>query len=158
MITIRDLIRTSLRMRPDRIVVGEVRGFEALDMLQAMCTGHDGSLSTGHGNNPKDMLTRLETMVLMGIDIPSHAIRSQIVSGIDILVHLGRLRDGSRHVISISELNGYRDDSFILNPLYEFEESGEDKNGKVLGLLRRTQSKLKNTFKLHAAGIKESDL
>lgn len=158
MITIRDLIRTSLRMRPDRIVVGEVRGYEALDMLQAMCTGHDGSLSTGHGNNPKDMLTRLETMILMGVDIPSNAIRNQIVSGIDIMVHLGRLRDGSRHVISISELIDHCDDSFILNPLYEFKETGEAENGRVLGLLRRTGNKLKNTLKLHAAGIKESDL
>lgn len=158
MITIRDLIRTSLRMRPDRIVVGEVRGFEALDMLQAMCTGHDGSLSTGHGNNPKDMLTRLETMILMGIDIPSHAIRNQIVSGIDIMVHLGRLRDGSRHIISISELLDCHEASFILNPLYEFKETGEDENGRIFGLLKKTENKLKNTFKLHAAGIKESEL
>lgn len=158
MITIRDLIRTSLRMRPDRIVVGEVRGFEALDMLQAMCTGHDGSLSTGHGNNPKDMLTRLETMILMGIDIPSHAVRNQIVSGIDIMVHLGRLRDGSRHIISISELLDCHESAFLLNPLYEFKETGETENGKVLGFLERTGNKLKNTFKLHAAGIRESEL
>lgn len=127
-------------------------------MLQAMCTGHDGSLSTGHGNNPKDMLTRLETMILMGIDIPSHAIRNQIVSGIDIMVHLGRLRDGSRHIISISELLDCHETSFILNPLYEFKETGEDQSGRVLGLLRRTGNKLKNTFKLYAAGIKESEL
>lgn len=158
MITIRDLIKTSLRMRPDRIVVGEVRGAETLDMLQAMCTGHDGSLSTGHGNNPKDMLSRLETMVLMGTDIPIHAVRSQIVAGIDIMVHLGRLRDGSRHIISISELSDYRDNAFILNPLFEFTETGEDNDGRVLGLLKRTKNNLKNTFKLHAAGIKESDL
>lgn len=158
MITIRDLIKTSLRMRPDRIIVGEVRGAETLDMLQAMCTGHDGSLSTGHGNNPKDMLSRLETMVLMGVDIPIHAIRNQIVAGIDIMVHLGRLRDGSRHIISISELTDYCDNSFVLNPLYEFIETGEAENGKVLGLLKRTENTLKNTFKLHAAGIKESDL
>ena len=142
MITIRDLIRTSLRMRPDRIVVGEVRGFEALDMLQAMCTGHDG----------------LETMILMGIDIPSHAVRNQIVSGIDIMVHLGRLRDGSRHIISISELLDCHESAFLLNPLYEFKEAGETENGKVLGFLEKTGNKLKNTFKLHAAGIKESEL
>jgi pilus assembly protein CpaF len=158
MITIRDLIKTSLRMRPDRIVVGEVRGAETLDMLQAMCTGHDGSLSTGHGNNPKDMLNRLETMVLMGTNIPIAAIRNQISSGIDILVHLGRLRDGSRHVLSISELDGCHNDSYVLNPLYEFKETGEDQNGRVTGLLMRTKNPLRNTFKLYAAGIKESEL
>lgn len=157
-ITIRDLIKTSLRMRPDRIIVGEVRGPETLDMLQAMCTGHDGSLSTGHGNNPHDMLSRLETMILMGIDMPIHAIRSQIASGIDIMVHLGRLRDGSRHVINISEIGYFKDNTIFLNPLFNFTEKGEHSCGKVLGTLERQNTALMNTFKLHAAGIKESDL
>ncbi len=157
-ITIRDLIKTSLRMRPDRIIVGEVRGFETLDMLQAMCTGHDGSLSTGHGNNPKDMLSRLETMVLMGMDMPAYAVRSQIAAGIDIMVHLGRLRDGSRHILNISEIGGFKDNTIMLNPLFNFIETGENTDGKVLGLLQREPNHLINTFKLCAAGIKESDL
>lgn len=157
-ITIRDLIKTSLRMRPDRIIVGEVRGSEALDMLQAMCTGHDGSLSTGHGNNPSDMLSRLETMVLMGTDIPIYAIRSQIAAGIDIMIHLGRLRDGSRRVLNISEISKYQDNNILLNPLYEFVEKGETSDGSVIGVLERQPNKLLNTFKLNAAGIKESDL
>lgn len=117
-ITIRDLIRTSLRMRPDRIIVGEVRGEEALDMLQAMNTGHDGSMSTGHGNSPKDMLMRLETMVLTGIEMPLLAIRSQIASGIDILVHLGRMNDKSRKVFEIDEVVGLKDGEIVLKPLY----------------------------------------
>lgn len=157
-VSIRDLIKTSLRMRPDRIIVGEVRGPETLDMLQAMCTGHDGSLSTGHGNNPRDMLTRLETMVLMGIDMPIYAIRSQIAAGIDIIVHLGRLRDGSRHILNISEVCGCQDNSISLNPLFRFVETGECENGRVSGILERQTSNLTNTFKLNAAGIKESDL
>ena len=154
-ITIRELIKSSLRMRPDRIIVGEVRGEEALDMLQAMNTGHDGSLSTGHGNSPKDMLSRLETMVLMGIDMPIPAIRSQIASGIDITVHLGRLRDGSRHILDISEITGILDGNIVLNPLFLFHETGESKDGKVLGSLTRTNNKLINNEKLNAAGIKE---
>lgn len=154
-ITIRDLIKTSLRMRPDRIIVGEVRGFEALDMLQAMNTGHDGSLSTGHGNNPSDMLMRLETMVLMGMEIPISAIRNQISSGIDIIVHLGRLRDGSRRVMSINEVGQIVEGSTTLNCLYQFVETGETNDGKVLGELKRQETTLMNIQKLEAAGIKE---
>jgi len=118
-ITIRDLIRTALRMRPNRILVGECRGAETLDMLQAMNTGHDGSLSTGHANTARDMLSRLEMMIRMGIDLPITAMRSQIASGIDILVHLGRLRDGSRRVLSVTELVGISSDGeIVMNELY----------------------------------------
>ncbi|MBE5925891.1 MAG: CpaF family protein [Lachnospiraceae bacterium] len=120
-ITIRDLIRASLRMRPDRIIVGEVRGAETLDMLQAMNTGHDGSLSTGHANSPKDMLSRLETMVLMGIDMPLAAIKGQIAAGVDIIVHLGRLRNRARKVLEITEVVDYSDGDIKLNPLYKFD-------------------------------------
>ncbi|MCR4672770.1 MAG: CpaF family protein [Lachnospiraceae bacterium] len=122
-VTMRDLIKTSLRMRPDRIIVGEVRGPEALDMIQAMNTGHDGSMSTGHANSPEDMLSRLETMVLMGSDIPLNAIRKQIVSSIDIIVQLGRLRDCSRRVTEITEVLGCRDNEYLLNPLFVFREN-----------------------------------
>ena len=135
-VTIRDLIKTSLRMRPDRIVVGEVRGPEALDMLQAMNTGHDGSLSTGHANSPKDMFSRLETMVLTGCDMPLAAIKMQIASAIDIMVHLGRLRDGSRKVLEISEVLGLEKDTIGLNPLFVYN-----------GALERTGKKLINTQK-----------
>lgn len=121
-IEISDLIRASLRMRPDRIIVGEVRGKECLDMLQALNTGHAGSLSTGHGNSPRDMLSRLETMTLMGADIPLAAVRSQIASAVDILVHLGRLRDRSRKVLEIVEVGDYMDGEIRLNPLFRFEE------------------------------------
>lgn len=121
-IEISDLIRASLRMRPTRIIVGEVRGKECLDMLQALNTGHSGSLSTGHGNSPRDMLSRLETMVLMAAELPLPAVRSQIASAIDILVHLGRLRDGSRKVLEIVEVGTYADGEIQLNPLYQFEE------------------------------------
>lgn len=136
-ITIRDLIKSSLRMRPDRIVVGEVRGAEAVDMVTAMLTGHDGSLSTGHSNSPKDMLTRLETMIMMGMDIPLSAIKNQISSAIDIIVHLGRLRDKSRRVLYIDEVVGMKDGEIELNPLYEFVETGEEQ-GKILGKLQQT--------------------
>ena len=122
-ISIRDLIKTSLRMRPDRVIVGEVRGPEALDMLQAMNTGHDGSMSTGHANSPKDMLARLETMVLMGIEMPLLAIRSQIASGIDIVVHLGRLHDKSRKVIEIDEVVGLKDGEIVLRKIFELKKS-----------------------------------
>lgn len=133
-IEISDLIRASLRMRPDRIIVGEVRGKECLDMLQALNTGHAGSLSTGHGNSPKDMLSRLETMTLMGADIPLAAVRSQIASAIDILVHLGRLRDRSRKVLEIVEIGDYIDGEILLNPLFRFvEDSGEEKEGDAVG-------------------------
>ena len=122
-ITIRDLIRTALRMRPDRIIVGEVRSAEAIDMLQALNTGHDGSLSTGHANSPKDMLSRLETMVLMGMDIPLPAIQRQIASGLDIIVHLGRLRDKTRKVLEVTEVLGYWEEEIHLQTLYCFEEA-----------------------------------
>ncbi len=149
---IRDLIKASLRMRPDRIVVGEVRGAEAIDMLQAMNTGHDGSLSTGHGNSPKDMMTRLETMVLMGMEMPVTAIRSQISSAIDIVVHLARLRDKSRKVVQIAEVGDYIGGEVALTPLYKFVETGQNKDGKVLGKLVRQENNLIRTGKLKAAG------
>lgn len=131
-IEISDLIRAALRMRPDRLVIGEVRGKECLDMLQALNTGHSGSLSTGHGNSPKDMLSRMETMALMGADIPLPAVRSQIASAIDILIHLGRLRDKSRRVLQIVEVGDYVDGEIRLNPLFCFrEEDGDGKTGKT---------------------------
>ena len=122
-VTIRDLIKSALRMRPDRIIVGEVRSAEAIDMLQALNTGHDGSLSTGHANSPKDMLSRLETMVLMGMDLPLPAIQRQIASGLDIIVHLGRLRDKSRKVLEVTEVLGYWDQEIHLQTLYHYEEN-----------------------------------
>lgn len=128
-IEISDLIRASLRMRPDRIIVGEVRGKECLDMLQALNTGHAGSLSTGHGNSPKDMLSRLETMTLMGADLPLAAVRSQIASAIDILIHLGRLRDRSRKVLEIVEIGDYIDGEIRINPLFRFEEETQEDGG-----------------------------
>lgn len=151
-ITIRDLIKTALRMRPDRIVVGEVRGGEALDMLQAMNTGHDGSLSTGHGNSASDMLNRLETMVLMGMDLPLLAIKKQIASGIDILIHLGRLRDRTRKVLQIVEITGYKDEEITTHTLYEFVESDNDSDGYVIGKLMKI-GELQNEQKLQAAGL-----
>ncbi len=153
-ITIRDLIKTALRMRPDRIIVGEVRGPEALDMLQSLNTGHDGSLSTGHANSSEDMLSRLETMVLMAMDLPMEAIRRQIASGIDILVHLGRMRDKSRKVLKISELTGIRDGQIRLSTLYRFEEIGE-KEGKVHGVWKR-ESDLTHTQKFRVEGLEEN--
>lgn len=149
-ITIRDLIRTALRMRPERIVVGECRGAEALDMLQAMNTGHDGSLSTGHANSCRDMISRLETMVLMGMDLPLPAIRNQIASGVDILVHLGRLRDRSRRVLSITEITGIESGEVTMQELFRFQEEGT-KDGKVCGRLIRT-AELQNTRKCRMAG------
>ncbi len=130
-ITIRDLIKSSLRMRPDRIIVGEIRGAEALDMLQAMNTGHDGSLSTGHANSPADMLTRIETMVLMGSDIPLAAVKSQIASAIDIIVHLGRMKDKSRKVLEIDEIEGMKDGEIVINPLFIYND-GLKATGKML--------------------------
>lgn len=149
-ITIRDLIKSSLRMRPDRIVVGEVRGSEAIDMLQALNTGHDGSLSTGHANSSRDMLSRLETMVLMGMELPLAAVRRQIASGVDIIVHLGRLRDRSRRVLEITEIVGFEDGEIITKPIYQFEETGEEKN-KVIGRLVKVD-RLTHTDKLLTAG------
>ena len=150
-ITIRDLIRTALRMRPERIIVGECRGAEALDVLQAMNTGHDGSLSTGHANSCKDMLSRLETMVLMGMELPLSAIRSQIASGIDILIHLGRLRDKSRKVLKIAEIAGMEQGEVMLHELFRYEESGEEAR-HVRGTLMRT-GRLMHTEKCERAGM-----
>lgn len=153
-ITIRDLIKAALRMRPERIVVGEVRGAEALDMLQAMNTGHDGSLSTGHANSTKDMLSRLETMVLSGSgQLPLEAIRQQIASAIDIFIHLSRLRDKSRRTLEISEVLGYSEGVISLNPLYVFEDEGEDIDGRLKGELKRTNNAIKNIYKFRLAGI-----
>ena len=153
-ITIRDLIKSSLRMRPERIIVGEVRGGEALDMLQAMNTGHDGSLSTGHANSTYDMLSRLETMVLQGAEgLPLDAIRQQIASAIDIIVHLSRLRDKSRKTVEITEVTGYKNGQIQLNPLYVFEEDEKSTLTKVSGKLKRTDNKLKNYHKLQISGI-----
>lgn len=154
-ISIRDLIRTALRMRPTRLIVGEVRGAECLDMLQAMNTGHDGSLSTGHANSCRDMLSRMETMVLMGMELPLPAIRAQIASGIDIMVHLGRLRDRSRRVLAIMELNGVKEGEIQLNPLYEFVEKGM-KDGKITGLWEK-KGELLHTEKLMAAGLERKN-
>ncbi|MBY3619521.1 CpaF family protein [Acinetobacter sp. CUI P1] len=151
-ISIRDLIRSSLRMRPNRIVVGEVRGAECLDMLQAMNTGHDGSLSTGHSNSAYDMVSRLETMVLSAADLPVTVVRQQISSAIDIFVHLSRLRDRSRRVMEISEVAGLKDGEVVLNPLYEFRESGE-REGRVQGGLVSCGNPLMHTAKLRMAGV-----
>ena len=155
-ITIRDLIRASLRMRPDRIIVGECRGAEALDMLQAMNTGHNGSISTGHANSSHDMLKRLETMVLMGMDLPVSAIRSQIASGIDLVIHLGRLRDCSRKVLNIDEIDGMEDGEIQMHAIYRFVETkqdgGQGKEGKVMGLWEKT-GELQNKEKLREAGL-----
>ena len=154
-ITIRDLIKSSLRMRPERIIVGEVRGGEALDMLQAMNTGHDGSLSTGHANSTQDMLSRLETMVLQGAEgLPLEAIKQQIASAVDIIIHLSRLRDKSRKTMEITEVVGVENGQIILNPLYKFEEDANSTLEKVSGSLKRTDNKMINDFKLKLAGIR----
>ncbi|MCL6517840.1 MAG: CpaF family protein [Alicyclobacillus sp.] len=138
-VTIRDLVRNSLRMRPDRIVVGEVRGGEALDMLQAMNTGHDGSLTTAHANSPRDCLRRLEVMVLMaGMDLPLRAIREQIASAVDVIVQQARLRDGTRRVVRITEVLGMEGDSVVVQDLFEFVETGRDAEGRVTGVHRPT--------------------
>ena len=153
-ITIRDLIKSSLRMRPERIVVGEVRGGEALDMLQAMNTGHDGSLSTGHANSTEDMLSRLETMVLQGAaGLPLEAIRQQIASAVDIIIHLSRLRDKSRKTMEITEVLGYENGKIVLNPLYRFQEDENSTLEKVSGHRVRTENKMHNTFKLRLNGV-----
>ena len=153
-ITIRDLIKSSLRMRPERIVVGEVRGGEALDMLQAMNTGHDGSLSTGHANSTHDMLSRLETMVLQGAEgLPLEAIRQQIASAVDIIIHLSRLRDKSRKTMEITEVVGYEKGEILLNPLYVFQEDENSTLEHVSGCLKRTENKMVHTFKLQLTGL-----
>ena len=150
-ISIRDLIRSSLRMRPDRIIVGEVRGAEAIDMIQAMNTGHDGSMSTGHANSAADMLSRLETMILMGMDLPVPAIRGQLSSGIDLIIHLGRLRDGSRKLLELSEVRGMEDGRIRLCSLCSFEET-EERHGKIFGTWTFKET-LQNQEKLLRAGI-----
>ena len=152
-IRMKDLIKTALRMRPERIIVGEVRGEEALDMLQAMNTGHDGSMSTGHANSTKDMLSRLETMVLMAAPFPLEAIKKQIASALDIIIFLSRLRDNSRRTLEITEVAGYREGEIFLNPLFVFEEEGEDENGKITGSLKRTGNRLINTRKAELRGV-----
>ena len=155
-VRIRDLIKSSLRMRPERIIVGEVRGGEALDMLQAMNTGHDGSLSTGHANSTRDMLSRLETMVLQGSEgLPLEAIRQQIASAVDIIIHLSRLRDKTRKTMEISEITGYEEGEIKINTLYRFEEDEKSTLEKVSGKLKRTGNPLINDYKLRIAGINE---
>ncbi|HHY63742.1 MAG TPA: CpaF family protein, partial [Clostridiaceae bacterium] len=141
------------RMRPERIIVGEVRGGEALDMLQAMNTGHDGSMSTGHANSTADMLSRLETMVLMAAPLPLEAIKKQIASALDIIIFLARLRDYTRRTLEITEVVGYKDGDIVLNPLFVFEETGEDSKGMVLGSLKRTGNPLINRQKAKQRGI-----
>lgn len=150
-ISIRDLIRSALRMRPDRIIVGEVRGSEAIDMVQAMNTGHDGSMSTGHANSAQDMLSRLETMILMGMDLPLPAIRGQLASAIDLIVHLGRLRDRSRRLMEICEITGMGDGKIVTAPLFRFREIGE-KDGRIRGVWDRT-GELQDREKLARAGV-----
>jgi pilus assembly protein CpaF len=152
-VTIRELVTNSLRMRPDRIVVGEVRGGEALDMLQAMNTGHDGSLTTAHANSPRDMLARLETMVLMaGMDLPHRAIREQIASAVHLIVHTDRMRDGTRKVTSISEIQGMEGDVITMSEIFRFEQTGME-NGRVIGRLRPTGLRPKFMHKLQEAGV-----
>ena len=151
-ISIRDLIKSSLRMRPDRIIVGEVRGGEAIDMMQAYNSGHDGSMSTGHANTAQDMLNRLATMVLMGMELPLMAIRQQIASGIDIIVHLGRLRDKTRKVLEIVEVDGFEEGKICLHTLYKYEEKEGSEKKNVIGKLEK-KGGLKNEEKLKSAGI-----
>ena len=153
-VTMRDLVRNSLRMRPDRIGVGEVRGGEALDMLQAMNTGHDGSLTTGHANAPRDMLSRLETMVLMaGMDLPVRAIREQIASAVDLIVQQSRLRDGSRKITHLTEVQGMEGDVITLQDIFVFDQTGCDEQGKVIGRFKPTGIRPKFLDKLSANGI-----
>lgn len=151
-ISIRELIRSSLRMRPDRIIVGEVRGSEAVDMMTAFNTGHDGSMSTGHANSAMDMLSRLQTMILMGMELPLDAVRQQIASAIDVIVHLGRLRDKSRKVLEIAEVDGYVAGEIRLRTLYRFRESETDEKGRVCGTLVK-EGDIRHDQKLKAAGI-----
>ena len=153
-ISIRDLIKTSLRMRPTRIIVGEVRGEEAMDMIgSAMNCGHDGSMSSAHANSAEDMLLRLENMMLMSVTLPLDVIRGQIASGVDLIVHLGRLRDKSRKVLEITEIKGIKQEKIILNPLYIFREISEKKSGYIEGKLEKV-GKLIHTYKMENAGIK----
>jgi pilus assembly protein CpaF len=152
-ISIRDLVRNSLRMRPDRIVVGEVRGAEALDMLQAMNTGHDGSLSTGHANSPRDILSRLETMVLMaGYELPVKAIREQIANAIDLIVQQSRLKDGTRKITYITEVLGMEGDTIVLQDLYLFKETGQNNDGLIEGRFISTGIRPKFSEQLELSG------
>lgn len=152
-VTVRDLIRSSLRMRPDRIIVGEVRGAEICELLTAYNSGHAGSMSTGHGNTARDMLLRMETMLLMGMDIPLSAIRRQIASGIDILVHLGRMRDKTRKVLEVAEITGFSEGEILTETLYEFEEDKNSTKEKVSGSLVK-KGELRHVQKLEAAGFR----
>lgn len=152
-VSIRDLIKSALRMRPDRIILGEVRDAAAVDLLSAYNTGHDGSLSTGHANSPIDMLSRLESLVLMGMDMPLLAVRKQIASALDIIIHLGRLRDKTRRVLEVVEVLNCVDGEIEINPLYVFQEMGETKEGYVVGELVPTENKLIQMSKLRKAGI-----
>lgn len=152
-ISIRDLIKSAMRMRPTRLVIGEIRDGAAIDMLQALNTGHDGSLSTGHANSPKDMLSRIEALVLLNADMPLLAVRKQIASAIDIIVHLGRLRDKTRKVLEITEILDCVDGEIQTNSIYKFIEEGEE-NSKVIGHIKKTENELINCFKLERAGIK----
>lgn len=152
-VTIRDLIKSALRMRPDRIILGEVRDAAAVDLLSAMNTGHDGSLSTGHANSSEDMIYRLETLVLMGLDIPLSSVRRQIVSALDIIIHLGRLRDKSRRVLEISEVLDCKEGEVVLNSLYQFCETGVSDNGVIIGELKRTENEFVQVDKMKKAGV-----
>jgi pilus assembly protein CpaF len=153
-IAMRDLVRNSLRMRPDRIVVGEVRSGEALDMLQAMNTGHDGSLTTGHANSPRDMLSRLETMVLMaGMDLPVRAIREQIASAVELILQQSRLQDGSRRITHLTEVQGMEGDVITLQDIFVFEQTGRDGSGKITGQFKPTGIRPKFLEKMKANGI-----
>lgn len=154
-VTIRDLVRNSLRMRPDRIVVGEVRGGEALDMLQAMNTGHDGSLTTLHANTPRDAISRLETMCMMsGMELPLKVIREQIASAVDLIIQQSRMRDGSRKVTSVTEVSGMEGDTVVMTEVFRFEQTGIDPQGKVLGVLKPTGIRPLFTPRLEIAGFK----
>lgn len=155
-ITIRDLIKSALRMRPDRIILGEVRDAAACELLSVMNTGHDGSLSTGHANSPGDMLNRLETLVLTGMNIPLEAVRNQIASAVDIVIQLGRLRDKSRRVLEIDEIVGVEKGEICLNPLFRFREEGEDEEGRIKGELKWTGRNIQDNGKLQRAGLKVS--
>ncbi|HWI54484.1 MAG TPA: ATPase, T2SS/T4P/T4SS family, partial [Desulfobacteria bacterium] len=157
-VSIRELVKNCLRMRPDRIVVGEVRSGEALDMLQAMNTGHDGSLTTGHANSPRDMLARLETMVLMaGMDLPVRAIREQIASAVDMIVQQNRLKDGSRRITHLTEVLGMEGDTIVLQDIFVYEQKGVDDQGKIIGHFKPTGIRPKFLHKLESSGIKLSD-
>ena len=154
-VTIRDLVRNSLRMRPDRIIVGECRGGETLDMLQAMNTGHDGSLTTLHANTPRDALSRMETMVLMaGMDLPLKVVRQQIASAVDLIIQQTRLKDGARKVTSVTEVVGMEGDTVVLTDIFKFEQTGVGPNGKILGELKPTGIRPVFGPKLDASGIK----